>query len=79
MARAYSMDLRERVTNAMLGGATSREAAARFGVSVSASVKWAQRRRATGSPGPLRMGGAVRLCWRVSGTGCWRGSWRSQT
>ena len=60
MARPYSMDLRERVTSFMLAGATSREAAARFGVSVSAAVKWAQRRRATGSPAPRPMGGRRR-------------------
>ena len=57
MARPYSLDLRERVTGYMLGGATSREAAARFGVSVSAAVKWMQRRRATGSLAPGRVGG----------------------
>ena len=57
MARPYSLDLRERVTGLMLAGATSREAAKRFGVSVSAAVKWMQRRRTTGSLAPERMGG----------------------
>ena len=57
MARPYSLDLRERVTGFMLAGATAREAAARFGVSVSASVKWMHLRRATGSLAPRPMGG----------------------
>jgi len=61
MARPYSMDLRERVTGFMLAGATSREAASRFGVSVSAAVKWARRRRSTGSVAPKPMGGRRRL------------------
>ena len=51
------MDLRERVTDCMQAGATSRAAAARFGVSVASAVKWMQRRRQTGSPAPKPMGG----------------------
>lgn len=57
MTRAYSMDLRERVVNAVLSGATVREAASRFGVAVSTAVKWSQRRRKTGSVAPGRVGG----------------------
>lgn len=57
MTRPISSDLRERVTRFMLGGATSREAAARFGVSVASAVRWMQRRRRTGSVAPDRMGG----------------------
>lgn len=49
MVRAYSSDLRERVVAAVMGGATVRSAAERFGVSVSSAVKWSQRYRATGS------------------------------
>lgn len=60
MPGPYSMDLRERVTSFMLAGATSREAAARYGVSVSAAVKWAQRLRATGSAAARPMGGVRR-------------------
>ncbi len=60
MARPYSLDLRERVTGFMLSGATAREAATRFGVSVSTAVKWSQRRRATGGVAPRPMGGARR-------------------
>jgi putative transposase len=57
MTRAYSMDLRERVVNAVLSGSTVREAAVRFGIAVSTAVKWSQRQRATGSVAPGKMGG----------------------
>ena len=57
MTRPLSLDLRERVTEFMLAGATSREAAARFGVSVASAVRWMQRRRRTGSVAPDRIGG----------------------
>lgn len=50
MARAYSLDLRERVVAAVLAGASCREAAAIFDVGVASVVRWAQRFRATGSP-----------------------------
>lgn len=58
MARAYSMDLRERVVAAVEeGGESCHAAAARFGVAVSTAVKWMQRRRQTGSVAPGQMGG----------------------
>ena len=57
MIRPLSNDLRERVVAAVLAGETSRVVAARFGVSVSSVVKWAQRQRATGSVAPGQMGG----------------------
>ena len=57
MPAAYSIDLRERVVAAVLSGATVREVASRFEVSVSSVVKWAQRARATGSAAPKPMGG----------------------
>ena len=57
MARPLSNDLRERVVAAALGGESCRAVAARFGVSVSSVVKWSQRRRATGSVSPGKMGG----------------------
>ena len=55
MARAYSLDLRERVVAAVLRGLSCR--AVRFDVSVASVVKWAQRARATGSPAARPMGG----------------------
>jgi putative transposase len=58
MAKAYSMDLRERVVAAVEREGLSRhEAAARFGVAPSSAIKWVQRYRATGSVAPSRMGG----------------------
>ena len=57
MARAYSQDLRERVVSAVESGLTCREAAEEFSVAPSTVVRWAQRRRATGSPAAFRVGG----------------------
>src|SRR5262245_22680075 len=48
MARAYSLDLRERVVAAVANGQSCRAVADRFGVSVASVVKWSQRFRATG-------------------------------
>jgi putative transposase len=58
MARPYSMDLRERVVDAVLyGGMSCREAAEHFGVAPSTAIKWAQRARTTGSAAPGKIGG----------------------
>jgi putative transposase len=57
MARPLSNDLRERVVCAVEAGESCRSVAGRFGVSVSSVVKWSQRRRATGSVAPGKMGG----------------------
>jgi transposase len=42
MGKPYSSDLRARVVDAVDEGATRREAAERFGVSVSSTVRWHQ-------------------------------------
>ena len=42
MGRPYSLDLRERVIEAVEEGASRREAAERFEVSASSAVKWFQ-------------------------------------
>ena len=57
MARAYSLDLRERVVAAVTAGQSCRAVAATFKVSVSSVVKWTQRFRATGSAAARAMGG----------------------
>src|SRR3546814_8644815 len=58
MARAYSIDLRERVVAAVEREGLSRHAAAaRFGVAPSSAIKWVQRHRATGSVAPGQIGG----------------------
>ena len=57
MARAYSLDLRERVVAAVAGGQSCRAVAGRFGVSVASVVKWSQRFRTSGSAAAKPMGG----------------------
>jgi transposase len=57
MARAYSLDLRERVVAAVSAGESCRSVAATFQVSVASVVKWSQRFRATGSAAARPMGG----------------------
>jgi transposase len=56
MARAYSLDLRERVVGAA-AGQTCRAVAKTLMVSVASVVKWSQRHRSVGSPAALKMGG----------------------
>jgi transposase len=57
MARAYSEDLRRRVVGAVEAGASCRQAAVRFGVSVSFVVKLLQRWRGSGTLAARRVGG----------------------
>jgi transposase len=58
MARPYSIDLRERVVDAVeRGGLSRRQAAARFGVGVSTVITWVRRFRETGGVAPGQMGG----------------------
>ena len=57
MARAYYLDLRERVVEAVAAGQSCRSVAKTFMVSVASVVKWSQRHRAVGSPAALKMGG----------------------
>ena len=58
MARPYSVDLRERVVEAVEQEGLSRRAAAkRFGVGIKTAIVWVQRFRATGSVAASRMGG----------------------
>jgi len=57
MARAYSLDLRERVVGAVAAGQSCRQVASTFGVSVASVVKWSQRFRRTGSAAARPMGG----------------------
>lgn len=57
MAAPYSQDLRDRVVAAVLGGSSARAAAARFGISESTAIRWAQRLRAEGHARARPMGG----------------------
>src|SRR5215472_7254115 len=59
MPRPYSMDLRERVIEAIAAGASRRETAEQFGLSASVVIIWAQRYHATGNIAPKPSGGSV--------------------
>jgi transposase len=50
--KAYSSDLRVRVIEAVVAGASRREAADRFEVSIASAVKWLQRWRDDNSAAP---------------------------
>ena len=57
MARAYSLDLRERVVAAVAAGESCRAVATKFKVSVASVVKWSQRFRANASAAAYKVGG----------------------
>ena len=57
MARAYSLDLRERVVAAVSGGRELPKSRGHFQGERGERVKWSQRFRATGSPAARPMGG----------------------
>jgi transposase len=59
MPKAYSCDLRERVIEAVETGASRREAAERFEVSVASAVKWLQRWKKVRSAAPKPRGGSI--------------------
>lgn len=56
MGKAYSRDLRDRISDHVSAGHSRREAARRFGVSVSCAIKLVQRVAKTGSAAPARQG-----------------------
>ena len=57
MPAPLSMDLRQRIVEAVRGGCSLREAARRFSVAPSTAIKLMQRVEATGSAAPDRYGG----------------------
>ena len=57
MSKALSVDLRERVVQAVAAGVSCRAAAVRFGVSAASAIRWCARLRATGSVVPGALGG----------------------
>jgi transposase len=59
MPKPCSLELRERVVDAVESGASRREAAEWFDVSPSSAIKWMQRRRVTGSIAPKPSGGSI--------------------
>ena len=67
MPKAYSRDLRERVITAVETGASRREAAERFEVSVASAVKWLQRWYQQRSAAPKPRGGSISPLEEFSG------------
>ena len=57
MGKSLSDDLRVRVVEAVEAGASRRQAAARFGVSVSSAIRWVGRWRDRGEVGARPQGG----------------------
>ena len=57
MAKSMSVDLRERVIAVIDGGLSRRQAAARFGVSVSSAIRWHALALRSGDATPKRQGG----------------------
>ena len=57
MAKALSLDLRERVIAAVDEGMSRRQAAGRFGVSASSAIRWCQLQRDSGDARPAQQGG----------------------
>lgn len=57
MARAYSMNLRQRAMDRLAAGETSYAVAEALKVAASSVIKWAQRQRTTNSVEPGVMGG----------------------
>ena len=70
MPKAYSRDLRERVITAVETGASRREAAERFEISVASAVKWLQRWYQQRSAAPKPRGGRFRR-WKSSRSRFW--------
>ena len=60
MGKPLSVDLRDRVVAAVTGGMSRRQAAARFGVSISSAIRWTSLSRRTGDVRPKRQGGDKR-------------------
>jgi transposase len=60
MARALSLDLRERVVESVIKGMPCRQAAVRFGVSASSAIRWAAQVRSGGALVPMKQGGERR-------------------
>ena len=59
MPKACSLDLRMRLLEAVIAGASRREAAERFEVSASSGVKWLRRWEETGSVAAKPTGGSI--------------------
>lgn len=56
MSRAYSVDLRQRVIEAVQGGLSAHQAAERYAIAHSTAVLWVRRFREHGEWAPRKMG-----------------------
>ena len=72
MGAPYSLDLRERVVAAVVGGMSRAAAARRFGVSHCSAIRWTKRAEETGSPAALPMGG--KKPFALAGEAAWIGA-----
>jgi len=57
MGKPYSMDLRERVVSRVEAGESCRSVARNFDLGEATVIRWARRKRETGSFAPGQMGG----------------------
>ena len=57
MGKPISIDLRQRVCQAVLEGLSCRQAAARFKISASSAIRWVAQQNAEGSFAPRPQGG----------------------
>src|SRR3954464_3150934 len=57
MAKALSIDLRERVVAAVAGGLSRRQAAERFDISAASAVRWLRGQKTHGSVALSKQGG----------------------
>ena len=69
MGYGHSLDLRERIIEAVRSGSSARAAARRFGVSASSAIILVSRWRETGRYGPGQVGGQKR--WKLAGQEDW--------
>jgi transposase len=56
MGKPYSLDLRERVVAALESGMSTRQAAARYSVSIAAVGEWGRLKRSQGDVRPAKQG-----------------------
>lgn len=59
MTKPYSMDFREKAIARIEAGESARSVARGLDISASTTIRWAQRRRASGGVAPGKIGGHV--------------------
>ena len=68
MARALSLDIRERVISAIVAGASCRQAAEWYGVGHATAIRWHARYRAEEVMASIPMGGDRHSLWTEAHT-----------